>query len=43
MVLKDSMTTQQRILAKLTGAFAPTLLDVLDESENHRGHGGWRE
>jgi BolA protein len=43
MVLKDSMTTQQRILAKLTGAFAPTLLDVIDESENHRGHGGWRE
>lgn len=21
----------------------PTRLEVLDESENHRGHGGWRE
>lgn len=22
---------------------APTRLEVLDESEQHRGHGGWRE
>ena len=28
---------------KLRAAFAPTALEVLDESEQHRGHGGWRE
>lgn len=32
-----------RIRAKLTAAFAPDHLDVIDESEQHRGHGGWRE
>mgnify|MGYP001224301430 FL=1 len=37
MSLKDTMA------AKLQAAFAPTALDVADESENHRGHGGWRE
>lgn len=37
MSLRDTMTD------KLTAAFAPILLEVLDESENHRGHGGWRE
>ena len=25
------------------GALAPTRLEVIDESENHRGHSGWRE
>ncbi|QEU09766.1 BolA family protein [Paracoccus yeei] len=24
-------------------ALHPTRLEILDESENHRGHGGWRE
>ncbi|HRO15668.1 MAG TPA: BolA family protein [Paracoccus sp. (in: a-proteobacteria)] len=24
-------------------ALAPTRLEVLDESESHRGHAGWRE
>lgn len=28
---------------KLRAAFAPTDLQVIDESEQHRGHGGWRE
>lgn len=28
---------------KLRAAFAPTRLEVIDESEQHRGHGGWRE
>lgn len=28
---------------KLRDAFAPEALDVIDESEQHRGHGGWRE
>jgi BolA protein len=29
--------------AKLEAAFAPAALEILDESERHRGHGGWRE
>lgn len=28
---------------KLEAAFAPVSLMVLDESDQHRGHGGWRE
>ena len=28
---------------KLTEAFRPEHLEVVDESEQHRGHGGWRE
>ena len=31
------------IEAKLRVAFAPETLEVIDESEQHRGHGGWRE
>ena len=27
---------------KLTG-LAPSQLEIIDESESHRGHGGWRE
>lgn len=29
--------------AKLETAFQPEELQVIDESEAHRGHGGWRE
>jgi BolA protein len=29
--------------AKLQAAFSPATLEVFDESEQHRGHGGWRE
>ena len=32
-----------RIEAKLRAAFAPERLEVVDASERHRGHGGWRE
>ncbi len=28
---------------KLAAAFAPDALDVFDESEQHRGHAGWRD
>jgi len=28
---------------KLRHAFAPEALELIDESEQHRGHGGWRE
>lgn len=33
----------QRLQDKLTAAFSPLELDVVDESEQHRGHAGWRE
>ena len=32
MTAQDSTTTKQRMLAILTASFAPTVLDVLDES-----------
>ncbi len=31
------------MITKLEAAFHPQLLEVTDESEQHRGHGGWRE
>lgn len=37
------MTMAERMRSKLAAAFAPDALDVIDESESHRGHGGWRE
>jgi BolA protein len=37
------MRTADEIHARLTEAFAPVMLSVADESEQHRGHGGWRE
>lgn len=37
------MSVSSSIESKLTAAFAPEHLDVIDDSESHRGHGGWRE
>jgi BolA protein len=37
------MAIKEAISRKLTEALAPVSLSVIDESENHRGHGGWRE
>ncbi len=38
------MTTMaERITTKLTDALAPARLNVIDESHQHHGHGGWRE
>lgn len=37
------MTMRDRIIAKLTAGFAPSELEVIDESHKHAGHGGWRE
>lgn len=35
--------TTEALRAKLQAAFRPERLEVVDESEQHRGHGGWRE
>ena len=37
------MSMQERIEGKLRAAFQPSRLEVIDESEQHHGHGGWRE
>ncbi len=37
MPMKDSITQKLKI------ALSPTHLEVLDESHQHQGHGGWRE
>jgi len=37
------MTVSQEIHDRLQAAFAPQALEVVDDSESHRGHGGWRE
>jgi len=37
------MSVRDTILKKLTAALDPARLDVVDDSESHRGHGGWRE
>ena len=37
------MTVENQIRHRLEAAFAPASLEVIDESEGHRGHAGWRE
>jgi BolA protein len=37
------MTVKERISDKLTAAFAPADLEVIDESHRHHGHAGWKE
>ena len=37
------MALSDTIRDKLTAAFRPDALSVVDESERHRGHAGWRE
>jgi BolA protein len=37
------MTMKDLITRSLEQRLAPTHLVVTDESERHRGHGGWRE
>ncbi len=34
---------KDRITHRLTAAFNPSSLEVVDESDQHKGHGGWRE
>ena len=37
------MTMRDWIAERLTERLGPTHLVVADESEQHRGHGGWRQ
>jgi BolA family transcriptional regulator, general stress-responsive regulator len=37
------MTMRDRITKRLTEAFRPDALEVIDESHLHHGHAGWRE
>ena len=37
------MTYANRMRSKLTEAFNPVSLEIIDESEDHRGHGGYRD
>ena len=37
------MGMADKIRGKLEAAFAPSALTVVDESEQHRGHAGYRE
>lgn len=37
------MRIADEITDRLTTAFQPEALEVVDDSESHRGHGGWRE
>ena len=37
------MSARDTIEAKLAAKFAPAFLDVIDESNQHFGHAGWRE
>jgi BolA protein len=37
------MSVKDTLIAKLTDRFAPAFLQVLDESNKHLGHAGWRE
>jgi BolA protein len=37
------MSVRDTIEQKLSQNFAPTHLDVIDESSRHQGHAGWRE
>lgn len=37
------MSTTETMRAKLEAAFEPQEMDIVDDSERHRGHGGYRE
>src|SRR5690606_28481848 len=39
---EDMTVTGRRITQILTKEFAPTELQVVDESDRHKGHSGWR-
>ena len=37
------MRVTEIMIEKLKTAFEPVSFELIDESESHRGHGGWRE
>jgi len=37
------MTIAAELETRLAATFAPERLEIRDDSEKHRGHGGWRE
>lgn len=37
------MSVRDKITDKLNARFDPAFLEVIDESERHHGHAGWRE
>ncbi len=37
------MTMKERIAVKLTQGLSPAALDIVDESDRHKGHAGARE
>ena len=37
------MPIAEEIKSSLTATFAPTRLEIVDDSESHRGHSGWRD
>lgn len=37
------MQVKAQIEEKLQKSFLPHILEVIDESDHHKGHGGWRE
>lgn len=37
------MSVTEQIRERLTAAFEPTELEVVDDSERHRGHAGYQE
>ena len=38
-----NMPIADEIKDRLTSSFAPVRLEIVDDSESHRGHGGWRD
>ena len=38
-----NMPIAEEIKSSLTTTFAPTRLEIVDDSESHRGHSGWRD
>jgi BolA family transcriptional regulator, general stress-responsive regulator len=36
------MNVKERMTDKLTRAFSPVALEVIDDSHKHAGHSGWR-
>ena len=43
MILSDEATVTREIRQRLEEAFSPEVLEVVDESEMHRGHAGYQE